>query len=124
MAFRKLSQGFVPEGHCENSPAFYHPDYIGYFEKRRCFAWRTYRVGNVEKEGESQQATTLVISDPFAKCGVKVQFILDLNQRTEKYSSADFIRNAGICGRILLGMPSRFAVNLLHALRPCISPTS
>jgi hypothetical protein len=42
-----------------------HPDYIEYFEKRRRFAWRTYRVGNVEKEGVSQETTSLVISYPF-----------------------------------------------------------
>jgi phosphatidylserine/phosphatidylglycerophosphate/cardiolipin synthase-like enzyme len=30
------------------------------------------------------------------KRGVKVQVLLDSSQRTEKYSSADFIRNAGI----------------------------
>jgi phosphatidylserine/phosphatidylglycerophosphate/cardiolipin synthase-like enzyme len=30
------------------------------------------------------------------KRGVKVQVVLDSSQRTEKYSSADFIRNAGI----------------------------
>jgi len=25
----------------------YHPDYVEYFEKRRCFAWRTYPVGKI-----------------------------------------------------------------------------
>jgi phosphatidylserine/phosphatidylglycerophosphate/cardiolipin synthase-like enzyme len=30
------------------------------------------------------------------KRGVKIQVILDKSQRTEKYSSADFVRNAGI----------------------------
>lgn len=24
----------------------YHPDYVDYFKKRRCFAWRTYPLGN------------------------------------------------------------------------------
>jgi len=24
----------------------YHPDWVKYFEKRRCFAWRSYPVGN------------------------------------------------------------------------------
>ena len=23
----------------------YHPDYVDYFKKRRCFAWRTYPLG-------------------------------------------------------------------------------
>ena len=29
----------------------YHPDYVEYFEKRRCFAWRTYSVGKTRAKG-------------------------------------------------------------------------
>ena len=29
----------------------YQPEYVEYFEKRRCFAWRTYPVGKVRAFG-------------------------------------------------------------------------
>src|SRR5450755_3995742 len=41
-----------------------------------------------------------------AKRGVKVQVILDKSQRTEKYSSADFVQHAGIPTYIDPNMPS------------------
>jgi hypothetical protein len=32
----------------------YHPEYVEYFDQRRCFAWRTYPVGKVRAFGAGQ----------------------------------------------------------------------
>jgi phosphatidylserine/phosphatidylglycerophosphate/cardiolipin synthase-like enzyme len=66
----------------------------------------------VVKEINAAESTILVqaysfTSAPIAKAlvdahkrGIKIQVILDKSQRTEKYSSADFLHNAGIPVRI------------------------
>jgi len=50
------------------------------------------------------------------KRGVKIRVLLDKSQKTEKYSSADFLANAGIPTSISAGGGSAFGGDAAHAI--------
>ena len=96
---------FLPSCQAQEPPKTLPPIEIYFSPKGGC-------TEAVVKEINAAQTTILVqaytfTSVPIAKAlvdahkrGVNIQMILDKSQRTEKYSSADFVQHAGIPIRI------------------------